>query len=86
MPADLRFPLYALADLGTSKTVFRGSANDLRMLLFTSAENASHYRASQELSASVVRLREPKDLRMLLSLQGDQVTFGVEIDPAEAEK
>jgi hypothetical protein len=75
--------MYALADLKTSKTVFAGDAHGLRMLLFTSAENASRYRTSRELSASVVRLKEPKDLRMLLSLQGDQVTFGVEIDPAE---
>jgi len=82
MPAELRFPLYALTDIKTTKTVFGGNAKDRRMLLFTTAENASHYRWKLDLAASVVRLKEPKDLRMLLALQGEDVTFGVEFDPS----
>jgi len=83
MPADLRFPLYALADAPTSKTVFRGPPNDRRLLLFTTAERASRYRSGLHLTASVVKLKEPKDLRSLLAQQAEESTFGVEIDPAE---
>jgi hypothetical protein len=83
MPVDLRFPLYALADIQTTNTVFRGSKDDRRLLLFTTAESASRYRSKLELNASVVKLREPKDLRILLSMQSQTPKFNVEIDPPE---
>lgn len=83
MPADLRFPLYALADASTSKTVFRGPPQDRRLLLFTTAEYASRYRSRVNLTTSVVKLKEPKDLRALLAQQAEESTFSVEIDPPE---
>jgi hypothetical protein len=83
MPARLQFPLYALADFDTSKTVFRGVPGDRRLLVFTTAEKASHYRSSLQLTASVVKLKEPRDLRILLSIQTEEPGFGVEIDPAQ---
>jgi hypothetical protein len=81
MAVDLQFPLYALADIATSKTVYGGPATKRRLLLFTSAEKASDYRMRKELAASVIRLREPRDLRILLSLQEKDDAFDVEIDP-----
>lgn len=86
MPVNLQFPLYALADMLTAQTIFNGTYNIRRMLLFTSAEKASRYRSNRQLDASIVKLREPKDLRMLFSLQDGKPTFDVEIDPAESEK
>lgn len=83
MPAELQFPLYALADIATSKTVYGGPAKKPRLLLFTSAEKASDYRRRKELAASVIRLREPRDLRILLSLQDKTSDFDVEIDAGE---
>jgi hypothetical protein len=83
MPVDFRFPLYALADIQTTKTVYRGEKGDRRLLLFTTAENASRYRSKLELAASVVKLREPKDLRILLSMQSQTPAFSIEIDPPE---
>jgi hypothetical protein len=83
MRVDLRFPLYALADIQTTQTLFRGEVGDRRLLLFTTAENASRYRSKLELNASVVKLREPKDLRILLSMQSQTPKFNVEIDPPD---
>ncbi|HEX6963894.1 MAG TPA: hypothetical protein VF175_18650 [Lacipirellula sp.] len=80
MPVELQFPLYALADIATSQTVYGGSGKRPRLLLFTSAEKASNYRRRRELVASVIRLREPRDLRILLSLQDKTSDFDVEID------
>ncbi|HEX6960734.1 MAG TPA: hypothetical protein VF175_02625 [Lacipirellula sp.] len=85
MPAELQFPLYALADAYTAKTVYGGSAKSRRLLLFTSAEKASYYRRTRDLAASVVRLREPRDVRILLSAQEQDGPFDVEIDPETAE-
>jgi len=82
MPAELRFPLYALADATTTETIFKGRQKDRRLVLFTSAEKASDYRSRLNRPASVVKLKEPKDVRMLLSQQG-QAPFDVEIDPTE---
>ena len=84
MPVELHFPLYALADIATSKTVYGGPASKPRLLLFTSAERASNYRRRRDLAASVVRLREPRDLRILLSLQDRDIEFDVEIDADES--
>jgi hypothetical protein len=81
MPAELQFPLYALADASTAKTVYGNHAKRPRLLLFTSAEKASGYRRVRDLAASVVRLREPQDLRILLSAQENAEPFDVEIDP-----
>jgi hypothetical protein len=85
MPGRLEFPLYALAHLETSKTVFRGVPGDRRLLLFTTAENASRYRSALQLTASVVKLKEPRDLRILMSIQTEEPGFGVEIDPPEQD-
>jgi hypothetical protein len=52
-------------------------------VLFTTAEKASRYRRMCELSASVVRLKETRDLRTLLSAQDKSEPFDVEIDPNE---
>jgi hypothetical protein len=80
MPAELRFPLYSLADAATEKTIFTGAKNDRRLLLFTTAERANRYGATLECTASIVRLKEPSDLRILLASQGDEPAFNIEID------
>jgi hypothetical protein len=84
MTAQLQFPLYALAEIYTAKTVFAEGPGRRRLLLFTSAENASRYRRAHELAASVVRLKETRDVRTLLSAQDKEEPFEVEIDPEEA--
>jgi len=80
MPAELRFPLYSLTDSTTEKTIFKHSENDRRLLLFTTAEKASRYRASLGDPALIVKLKEPNDLRSLLASQGDESAFSIEID------
>lgn len=82
MPKELRFPLFALADRTSAKYVFSEDSSDRRLLLFTTAENASRYRSIRDSSLSVVKLKEPNDLRTLIATQGEAPTFGVEIDPA----
>jgi sigma54-dependent transcription regulator len=84
MAAQLQFPLYALAEFNTAQTVFGEAEGRRRLLLFTTAEKASRYRRMHDLAASVVRLKETRDVRTLLSAQDDREPFDVEIDPDEA--
>ena len=84
MPSQLQFPLYALAEFTTAKTIFGESDGRRRLLLFTTAERASRYRRTRDLAASVVRLKETRDVRTLLSSQDKSEQFDVEIDPEEA--
>ncbi len=83
MPGQFQFPLYALAEFHSAKTIFGESALSRRLLLFTTAEKASQYRRARDLAASVIRLREPRDVRTLLSVQDKNAPFDVEIDPDE---
>jgi hypothetical protein len=69
-----------LTDSTTEKTIFKHSENDQRLLLFTTAEKASRYRASLADPALVVKLKEPSELRSLLASQGDESAFSIEID------
>jgi hypothetical protein len=84
MAAQLQFPLYALAEFNTAQTVFGEAEGRRRLLLFTTAEKASRYRRMRDLAASVVRLKETRDVRTLLSAQDKSEPFDVEIDPDEA--
>ena len=81
MPKELRFPLYALADRMSAKYVFSEDTSERRLLLFSTAENASRYRSRKDDALSVVKLKVPNDLRTLIATQGAAPIFGLEIDP-----
>jgi hypothetical protein len=83
MPASIRFPLYALKGADGATALFRDHGGERRLLLFTSAENASLFRDRAPSAPSMIRLATPDDLRDLLAAQAVEAEFKIEIDPQE---
>jgi hypothetical protein len=81
MSATFRFPLYALKEADGAGALFRQREGERRLLLFTSAENASDYRNRESAGRTMIRLAAPEDLRNLLAAHAVDPEFKIEIDP-----
>jgi hypothetical protein len=77
--------LYVFQAAGESSAVFRERDGEKHLPLFTSAENASQYRTSHALDVRIIRLKEPDELRDVLSAhRAETADFKVVVDPAFA--
>jgi hypothetical protein len=81
MSTNFRFPLYALKEADGVGALIRQSEGERRLLLFTSAENASIYRNLETAGSTLIRLAAPEDLRSLLAAHAVDAEFKIEIDP-----